>query len=78
VHAWRRDGASARGELLAAEEHLVGNGMMGLLLIARMRRGVLEGGAGGIARAEAARDMLKDLGAVEPLRVAMHLVPWPR
>jgi hypothetical protein len=78
VHAWRRDEASARTELLAAEELLVTNGMMGFLQIARLRRGLLEGGAGGTARAEAARDVLRDLGAVEPERIAMHLVPWPR
>jgi tetratricopeptide (TPR) repeat protein/tRNA A-37 threonylcarbamoyl transferase component Bud32 len=78
AHAFRRDQASARVELLAAEELLVDSGMMGFLQIARMRRGVLEGGAGGIARAEAARDVMADLGAVEPERVAMHLVPWPR
>src|SRR5204863_1174939 len=78
VHAFRRDGASARSELLAAEELLVANGMMGLLQIARLRRGLLEGGAGGTARAEAARDVMHDLGAVEPERGAMHLVPGPR
>jgi hypothetical protein len=42
-----------------------------------MRRGMIEGGAGGVARAEAARDLLQELGAVEPERVAMHLLPWP-
>ncbi len=78
VHAFRRDGRSARTELLAAEELLVSCGMMGYLQIARLRRGLLEGGAGGTARAEAARDVLRDLGAVQPERVAMHLVPWPR
>jgi hypothetical protein len=51
--------------------------MRGLLHIARLRRGGLEGGAGGIARAEAARDMLRDLGAADPDRVAAHLLPWP-
>src|SRR6185436_6236551 len=47
VHAFRRDAESARSELLAAEELLVGGGMMGFLQIARLRRGLLEGGAGG-------------------------------
>lgn len=77
VHAFRGDGEGARGELRAAEELLVGGGMMGFLQVARLRRGRLEGGAGGIARAEAARDVMSDLGAVEPERVAMHLLPWP-
>jgi tetratricopeptide (TPR) repeat protein len=78
VYAWQRDEPSARTELLSAEELLVGSGMMGFLQIARLRRGRVEGGAGGTARAEAARDVMRDLGAVEPERVAMHLVPWPR
>ena len=67
----------ARVELLAAEEQLVATGMLGLLHIARLRRGRIEGGAIGIARAEAARDLLEDLGAAEPDRVAMHQMPWP-
>jgi hypothetical protein len=51
--------------------------MIGLLHIVRMHRGDIEGGAGGAARAAAARDVLRDLGAVDPDRVAMHMVPWP-
>jgi hypothetical protein len=51
--------------------------MTGFLHIARLRRGVLEGGGGGIARSEAARDVLRDLGATDPDRVAVHLLPWP-
>jgi hypothetical protein len=47
------------------------------LQIARMRRGAIEGGAIGIARAEAARDFLKDLGATNPDALALHLLPWP-
>jgi hypothetical protein len=78
VHAFGRDAVRARSELLAAEELLVGSGMMGLLQIARLRRGLVEGGAGGAARADAARDVMRELGAVEPARLAMHLVPWPR
>jgi hypothetical protein len=42
-----------------------------------LRRGDLEGGAGGVARAEAARDVLRDLGAVDADRVAAHMLPWP-
>ncbi|HWO25606.1 MAG TPA: AAA family ATPase [Kofleriaceae bacterium] len=77
LHAFRGESAAARAELLAAEALLVGAGMMGLLQIARLRRGLLEGGAGGTARAEAARDMMRELGAVEPESVAALLVPWP-
>jgi hypothetical protein len=51
--------------------------MRGLLQVARLRRGRLEGGAGAIARAEAARDLLRDLGAADPDRVAAHMLPWP-
>jgi hypothetical protein len=63
--------------LLAAEEDFVATGMSGWLYVARLRRGQLEGGLGGAARAEAARDLLKDLGAVFPDRIASLLVPWP-
>ena len=51
--------------------------MPGQPSFARLRRGTLEGGGGGIARAEAARDMLRDLGATDPDRLAAHLLPWP-
>jgi hypothetical protein len=51
--------------------------MAGWLSVARLRRGELEGGLGGAARAEAARDLLKDLGAAFPDRIAALLVPWP-
>ncbi|HTL32169.1 MAG TPA: protein kinase [Kofleriaceae bacterium] len=63
--------------LLAAENHLVDTEMIGWLHVARLRRGVLEGGPGGAARAEAARDLLKDLGAQNPDQIAALLVPWP-
>ena len=70
-----RDGAI--GSLQAAEEQLVAAGMTGWLHIARMRRAALEGGPGGAARVQAARDGLKDLGAAAPDRLAQLLVPWP-
>jgi tetratricopeptide (TPR) repeat protein/tRNA A-37 threonylcarbamoyl transferase component Bud32 len=76
VLAWS-DNDHAIGELALAEEDLVASGMSGFLHIARLRRGTLEGGAGGIARAEAARDVLRDLGATDPDRVAAHMLPWP-
>jgi eukaryotic-like serine/threonine-protein kinase len=63
--------------LLAAEEDFSATGMAGWLSVARLRRGELEGGLGGAARAEAARDLLKDLGAAFPDRIASVLVPWP-
>jgi tetratricopeptide (TPR) repeat protein len=77
VYAWSDDPEGALDELLSAEDQLVSAGMLGLLHIARLRRGHLEGGAGGMARAEAARDLLRDLGAADPDRVAAHMLPWP-
>ncbi|HET7504551.1 MAG TPA: protein kinase [Kofleriaceae bacterium] len=77
VCAWNGDNQAALGELEQAEDCLVTAEMHGFLHIARLRRGMLEGGATGIARAEAARDQLRDLGAVDPDRVAAHMLPWP-
>jgi len=74
----------ARGEideavmtLHVAEECFQHAEMMGWLYVARLRRGMLEGGPGGAARAAAARDLLNDLGAANPERVAGLLMPWP-
>ncbi|HMG53510.1 MAG TPA: protein kinase [Kofleriaceae bacterium] len=77
VFAWGGDRDAALGELALAEDELAACGMTGLLHIARLRRGDLEGGAGGVARAAAARDVLRDLGASDPDRVASHMLPWP-
>jgi tetratricopeptide (TPR) repeat protein len=77
AHAWSTADELACHELAAAEEHLVATGMMGYVHVARMRRGRLEGGAVGIARAEAARDFLKELGAIDPDAMGWHLLPWP-
>jgi hypothetical protein len=77
AHAWSTADELARHELATAEEHLVATGMMGYVHVARMRRGGLEGGAVGIARAEAARDFLKELGAIDPDAMGWHLLPWP-
>jgi tRNA A-37 threonylcarbamoyl transferase component Bud32/tetratricopeptide (TPR) repeat protein len=77
VFAWSDDAEAALGELALAEDELAAAGMRGLSHIARLRRGDLEGGAGGMARAEAARDVLRDLGAVDADRVAAHMLPWP-
>jgi tetratricopeptide (TPR) repeat protein/tRNA A-37 threonylcarbamoyl transferase component Bud32 len=67
----------AIGHLLAAEDQLVAAEMIGWLHVARLRRGELEGGPGGVARAEAARDLLRDLGAADPDATATLLLPWP-
>ena len=51
--------------------------MTGWLHVARMRRGIVEGGQSAHARAAAARDALRDAGVVEPEVFARVLVPWP-
>src|SRR5205807_2365207 len=71
----QRDDDAALVALHAAEEALAGAHMIGWLHVARLRRGQLEGSA---SRADAARDLLKDIGAVEPDKVATLLLPWPR
>jgi hypothetical protein len=76
LYAQGRD-ASVLASLAAAEEQLAATGMIGWLHVARLRHGLLDGGPGGVARAEAARDLLNDLGAADPDRVAGLLVPWP-
>ena len=73
----RGDADHAIAAMLAAEEQLAATGMTGWLQISRMRRGVLEGGMGGHARAAAARDMLIELGVADPDKLAELLVPWP-
>jgi len=80
----RASGAVLAGDVDAALAHLVTAtdllgqaGMLGHVQVARLRRGELEGGAVGTARAAAARDLLKDLGAVDPDRLAQLLVPMP-
>jgi tRNA A-37 threonylcarbamoyl transferase component Bud32/tetratricopeptide (TPR) repeat protein len=76
-HAWDGASAVALAALQTAEGQLVTQGMAAHVQIVRMYRGRLEGGAGGIARAEAARDSLMELGASDPDAIAAHLVPWP-
>ena len=77
AHALRGEVEGALGALAAAEEQLAAAGMAGWVQIARLRRAQLEGGPGGAARAEAARDALRDAGAADPDRVAALLAPWP-
>jgi len=74
--ALRDDHGGAADALAAADDQLASADMIGWLHVARLRRGMLEGGPGGTARAEAARDFLKDLGAADPDAVAALLVPW--
>ncbi|HTR49447.1 MAG TPA: serine/threonine-protein kinase [Kofleriaceae bacterium] len=76
AQALRGETAAAHATLAAAEEQLAAAEMQGMLQVVRLRRGQLEGGPGGAARAAAARDALADLGAREPDRVATLLVPW--
>ncbi|HUS32016.1 MAG TPA: AAA family ATPase [Kofleriaceae bacterium] len=76
TQAARGDDDGALMTLVAAENHLVETEMLGWLHVARLRRGRLEGGPGGAARAEAARDLLKDAGAQNPDQIAALLVPW--
>ncbi|MEZ4359892.1 MAG: protein kinase [Kofleriaceae bacterium] len=52
--------------------------MVGWMHLARLRRAQLQDGAVGLARAEAARDQLRDLGANAPDAVANWLCPMPR
>jgi tetratricopeptide (TPR) repeat protein len=63
--------------LRAAEHALAGSTMAGWLHVARMRRGLAEGGQAAFARAAAARDALLDAGVAEPEQFASLLVPWP-
>jgi tetratricopeptide (TPR) repeat protein len=77
VHAFAGGAEAARAELLAAEEHLISTGMLGYLQIARLRRGILEGGTLGTARTVTAREVLAGLGATNTEAVIRHLLPWP-
>jgi tetratricopeptide (TPR) repeat protein/tRNA A-37 threonylcarbamoyl transferase component Bud32 len=77
TQAFKDDLDGALVTLHAAESHLAESDMQGWLGVARLRRSALEGGPGGAARAEAARDLLKDLGAANPDQIAALLVPWP-
>ena len=68
--------AEALAALVAAEEQLALTEMVGWLLLARVRRGTLEGTQASHARAAAASDALRDLGVVDPDRLDDVLVPW--
>ena len=74
--ALRGSTSAAIAALLAAEEQLTLTEMTGWLLLARFRRGTLEGGQASHARAAAALDALRELGVVDPERLGDVLVPW--
>jgi tetratricopeptide (TPR) repeat protein len=71
------EGHRAVDRLATAEQYLAEANMVGFVHVVRLHRARLEGGPGGAARAEAARDSLRELGAVDPDRTAQLLVPWP-
>jgi tetratricopeptide (TPR) repeat protein len=77
AHALRDAPEAALASLAQADGHLASAGMVGVQVVGRLRRAQVEGGVGGAARSEAARDQLRDLGAAEPDAVAALLVPWP-
>jgi tetratricopeptide (TPR) repeat protein len=78
AHALRSDADAALEALIAADEQLGVAGMAGVQWVAKLRIAELEGGPGGAARAAAARDQLRDLGAASPDTVAALFAPWPR
>jgi eukaryotic-like serine/threonine-protein kinase len=84
-------GHALRGGLLAAsdvraamealdhaEKIFAEQEMAGWMHLARLRKAQLQDGAVGLARAEAARDQLRDLGAVSPDAIANWMCPMPR
>ncbi|MCE9574834.1 MAG: hypothetical protein K8W52_16915, partial [Deltaproteobacteria bacterium] len=44
--------------------------------VARLRRGEVEGGPGGAARAAAASDGMRDNGIADPAAMTYMLAPW--
>ncbi len=76
-HAWAGNIDTSLNELDSAEAALAAADMQGHVQVVRICRGRLEGGPGPTARAEAAKDFLKDIGGVAPDRVAAFLMPWP-
>jgi hypothetical protein len=77
MFAFSGDADPALDALQLAEDSFAGAKMAGHVQVARMRRGEIEGGAIAVARSVAARDALRDLGAVDPDRFAALLMPWP-
>ncbi|MBK7534503.1 MAG: serine/threonine-protein kinase PknK [Myxococcales bacterium] len=76
LHA-SHDGASA-AELELAERMFAEQAMEGWVHLCRLRRAQLQSGPLGLARVEAARDALRDLGAFSPDAIADWMLPMPR
>jgi eukaryotic-like serine/threonine-protein kinase len=72
------DVGTAMDELAVAERLFAELEMAGWVQLARLRRAQLQDGALGLARAEAARDQLRDLGAASPDAIADWMCPMPR
>jgi len=77
LRAFAGDLEGALDALQLAEDAFESAKMAGHTQLVRMRRGLIEGGAIGSAKAAAARDALRDLGAVDPDRFGALLMPWP-
>lgn len=77
LHA-AHDPASASAEIELAEKLFVEQQMEGMVQLCRLRRAQLQQGPLGLARAEAARDALRDLGATSPDAICDWLIPLPR
>jgi PIN domain nuclease of toxin-antitoxin system len=72
------EGRSAMDSLDAAERLFTELEMAGWMHLVRLRRAQLQDGAVGLARAEAARDQLRDLGANSPDAIADWMLPFAR
>jgi hypothetical protein len=68
-----REGAVAALE--DAERELGACHMLLFECVARLRRGELEGGPGGAARAQAASDWMRENGVVDPMAMAQMIAP---
>jgi hypothetical protein len=77
--AARIDGDRARAgtELEAAERGFSASAMHVFAEVMRVRRGELEGGATGAARAASAREAMRERGVGDVEAVARLLCPWP-
>jgi hypothetical protein len=71
------DPGAAVTELELAERLFAEQAMEGWVQLCRLRRAELQPGPLGLARVEAARDALRDLGAVRPDEVAAWMLPLP-
>jgi eukaryotic-like serine/threonine-protein kinase len=74
--AWLDGDARAAAHLEAAERGFDAAGMPLYADAVRVRRGQLEGGAGGEARAAAALELMRARGVANPRAMARMLCPW--